>query len=233
MKFPVPSGGRLTATNIPLKALISFGYGGSGSQLSAPDWTVSQRFDVDARAAGANITREQYQRMLQALLEDRFKLRLHRETRDLPAYELFLAGTGSRLKAADPKACDPPGVATDQAANRVGVTCGTFYTEATSIEARSMSLTQFANLLAIVLGRPVVDRTGLDGRFDVHLEFDPQGVNLGHGLSGLTADPDQSDSTRPSIFSALPQQLGLRLQSHKEPTEVIVIDQLNRLPTEN
>jgi uncharacterized protein (TIGR03435 family) len=80
MKFPVPSGGRLTATNIPLKALIAFAYGG---QNTAPDWTNSQRFDVDARTAGANVTREEYRRMLQILLEDRFKLQIHHETRDL------------------------------------------------------------------------------------------------------------------------------------------------------
>ena len=234
MKFPVPAGGRLTATNIPLKALISFAaYGGQNSQLTAPDWTSSQRFDVDARAVGPNITREEYQRMLRALLEDRFKLELHHETRDLPAYELFLAKGGSLLKPADPKACDPVGATNDQGTNRVGVTCGTFFTGQTSIDARSMTMTQFANVLAIVLGRPVVDRSGIDGRFDIHLNLDPQGVNLGNGFTGLTSDADQRDGAQPSIFSALQQQLGLRLQSHKEPTDVIVIDRLNRLPTDN
>jgi uncharacterized protein (TIGR03435 family) len=219
------------ATNIPLKALISFAYG--GQLTDAPDWTISQRFDVDARGAEMNITRDQYQRMLRSLLEDRFKLQIHRETRDLPAYELFVTKTGSRLKAADPKACDPPGATTDQGAKLAGVTCGTFYTGQASIDARSMSATQFSNVLAIVLGRPVVDRTGLDGRFDIHLEFDPQGVNLGNGNTDLTSETDQRDGTQPSIFSALQQQLGLRLQSHKEPTDLIFIDRLNRLPTDN
>jgi uncharacterized protein (TIGR03435 family) len=226
MKFPPPSAGRFQATNFPLKALIAFAYGALGSQISgAPDWTNSERFDVDARAADTNTTREQYQQMLQSLLVERFKLQIRKETRDLPSYELLLARAGSRLKAADPKACNTAG--------ETGVICGSFYTGQASLDGRSMSMAQFCNALAIVLGRPVTDHTGLDGRFDVHLEFDPQGVNLGKGDSGLTADPDKSDGAQPSIFSALQQQLGLKLQSHKEPAEVLVIERLERLPTEN
>ena len=91
----------------------------------------------------------------------------------------------------------------------------------------------FCNALGIVLGRSVADHTALNGVFDIHLELDPQGVNLGNGSSGLSADPDKSDSAQPSIFSALQQQLGLKLESHKEPTEVLVVDQLERLPTAN
>lgn len=228
MKFPVPSAGRFQVTNFPLKALIAFAYGALGSQISgAPDWTNSERFNVDARAADANTTREQYQQMLQSLLVERFKLQIRRETRELPSYELFPAKAGSRLKQADPKGCDQNG------ANQTGVICGAFYTGQASLDGRSMSMAQFCNALAIVLGRPVTDHTGLDGRFDIHLEFDPQGVNLGKGVSGLTTDLEKSDGTQPSIFSALQQQLGLKLQSHKEPTEVLVIDRLERLPTEN
>lgn len=233
MKFPVPANGRFQATNFPLKALISFAYG-SSQITGAPDWTNSERFDVDARAPGPDITREQYRQMLQSLLEERFRLRVHVETRDLPAYELFVTKAGSRLKTADPQACDPAGANSSQNRDdRAGVTCGTFYTEQSSLDVRSMSMTQFCNTLGIVLGRPVTDRTGLGGRFDVHLEFDPEGVNLGNGSSGLSADVNRPDGTQPSLFSALREQLGLRLQSHKEPTEVLVIDRLDRLPTDN
>ena len=91
----------------------------------------------------------------------------------------------------------------------------------------------FCNALGIVIGRPVADHTGLSGNFDIHLEFDPQGVNLGNGPTGLSSEVDKSDSTQPSIFSALQQQLGLKLQSHKEPTEVLVVDHLERLPAAN
>jgi uncharacterized protein (TIGR03435 family) len=96
-----------------------------------------------------------------------------------------------------------------------------------------MSMAQFCNSLAIILGRPVTDHTGIDGRFDIHLEFDPAGVNLGKGASALTTDLDKSDGIQPSIFSALQQQLGLKLQSYRQPAEVLVIDRLERLPTEN
>ena len=94
-------------------------------------------------------------------------------------------------------------------------------------------MAQFCNALAIVLGRPVTDHTGLDGRFDIHLEFDPEGVNLGNGAPQLTTELEKSDRTQPSIFSALQQQLGLKLQSHKESAEVLVIGRLERLPAEN
>jgi uncharacterized protein (TIGR03435 family) len=235
MKFPAPAAGRFQATNFPLKALISFAYGVLGSQISGtPNWTNSERFDVDARAADTNITREQYQQMLRSLLEERFKLNAHRETRDLPAYELLLTKTGSRLMAADPQACEPVEVKGDQnGAKGADVTCGTFFTGRSSLDGRNMSMTGFCHALGIVLGRPVTDRTGLNGRFDIHLEFDPEGVNLGNGSTGLSSEVDKSDGTQPSIFSALQEQLGLRLQSHKEPTEVLVIDQLERLPTGN
>ncbi len=237
MKFPVPSAGRFQATNFPLKALIAFAYGGE-QIYGAPDWTNSERFDVDARAADIHAIRNQYQQMLQSLLVERFKLQIRRETRELPTYELLVANAGSRLKAADPKACDSPGKSNDQnsdqnAGNRTGVTCGSFYTGQASLDGRSMSMAQFCNALAIILGRPVTDHTGVEGRFDIHLEFDPEGVNLGQGASALTTDGDKSDDTRPSIFSALQQQLGLKLQSHKEPAEVLIIDRLERIPTEN
>jgi uncharacterized protein (TIGR03435 family) len=228
MKFPLPSGARFQATNFPLKALIAFAYGALGEQISgAPDWTTSERFDVDARAANNTTTREQYQQMLQSLLVERFKLQIRRETTELPSYEMFLSKAGSGLKAADPKACDQNGD------NQTGVACGSFYTGQASLDGKSMSMAQFCNALAIVLGRPVTNHTGLDGRFDIHLEFNPEGVNLGKGASGLTTDLEQSDGAQPSIFSALQQQLGLKLQSRKEPAEVLVIDRLERLPTEN
>lgn len=216
MKFPPPADGRFQAGNFPLKALITFAYGVLGSQIAnAPDWTNSERFDVDARAAGANITRQQYQEMLRSLLEERFKLNVHRETRDLPVYELEVAKTGSRLKAPDPQACVPAG---DHGSHKTDVTCGAFFTGQSSLDGRSMSMPGFCDALGIVLGRPVSDRTGLAGRFDIHLEFDRD------------ANPD---GIEPSIFWAIQQQLGLRLQSHKEPTAVLVIDGLERLPTAN
>ncbi len=235
MKFPAPAGGRFKATNFPLKALISFAYGVLGDQIyGAPDWTISERFDVEARAANTSIPREQYQQMLRSLLQERFKLDAHREIRDLPAYELLVIKTGSRLKAADPQACEPAGAKRDQTGEKGrDVTCGSFFTGPSSLDGRSMSMMGFCNALGIVLGRPVADRTDLSGRFDIHLEFDPEGVNLGNGSSGLSSDVNQSDGALPSIFSALQQQLGLRLQSHKEPTEVLVVDRLERHPAEN
>jgi len=235
MKFPAPSDGRFTTTNFPVKALISFAYGVLGSQISgAPAWISSEGFDVEARASATNITREQYQQMLRLLLEERFHLRVHSETKDLPVYELLLARTGSRLKLADPQACEPAGAKeTQDGAKHAGVTCGAFFTGESSFDGRSMSMAAFCNALGIVIGRPVADHTGVSGTFDIHLEFDPEGVNLGNGSSDLSSDADKSDRTQPSIFSAVEQQPGLKLQSHNKPAEVLVVDQLQRLPTAN
>jgi len=235
MKFPPPAGGRFEAINFPLKALITFAYGVTGAQIfGAPDWTNVERFDVEARADSRDVTREQYQTMLRSLLEERFRLNAHRETRELPAYELWTARTGTHLKPANAQACDQPGVNGDQSRGRnAGVACGAFFTGPSSLDGRSMSMAGFCDALSIVLGRPVTDHTRLSGRYDIHLEFDPEGVNLGNGPSALSANTKQSDNELPSIFSALQNQLGLKLQAHKEATEVIVIDRLERLPSAN
>jgi uncharacterized protein (TIGR03435 family) len=230
MKFPPPANGKFSATNVPLKTLIAFAYGILNSQISdAPEWTNSERFDIDARAAETGIGREQYQAMLQSLLADRFQLMVHHEQRTLPVYELLPGKSAPRLKPSDEQSCASPETPHPPDA----IACGTFFTGPASLDARGMSMQQFGNTLAIVLGRPVADKTRISGRYDIHLDFNPEGVNTGIGNTGLSADGDSSDTTRPSLFTALQQQLRLRLESRREPSDVLVIDHLERIPIEN
>jgi uncharacterized protein (TIGR03435 family) len=226
MKLPIPSGGRFTATNVSVKTLISMAWNTRGTQLvGAPAWTAADKYDVDARAASLDTTREQYLSMLQSLLSDRFKLRVHQETRELQVYTLSPLKSGLRLKTADEQSCAPATTASRQSDT---VACGTWFTGPFSLDGRGMSLAQIAAALAVVLGRPVEDRTLANGRFDLHLEFSPDGLNLGNGAADTAAE-----STRPSIFTALQEQAGMKLESHKEPAEIVVIDSIERAAEAN
>ncbi len=217
MKFPVPSGGRFTATNVTLKTLISYAWNLNGVPVyGGPSWISSDKYDVDARTANSDLSPNQYRSMLQALLADHFQVIIHRETKELPAYVLSTAKNSPKLTPADP------------VAHAAASTCGTFFTGPVSLDARKMSLTQLANTLAIVEGRPVVDKTGISGTWDFHLEFTHDGTTIPvlRDASGTLLDPVNPDA--PPLANALEQQLGLKLESHKEPIEVLVIDRAER-----
>jgi uncharacterized protein (TIGR03435 family) len=254
MKFPFPSGGRFTATNLNLKILISFAYKVQGFEVSGgpgganSGWIGSDRYDVTAKAADSNIGAEQYRLMLQALLADRFKLAVHRETKEMPVYALLPGKGGPRLPEADPKGCVTSGQ--NSAPPQPGLTgplygglsqsalpaCGGFFTGPSSLDGRKMAMPQFVDALSIVLGRRVIDKTGFTGTFDIHLEFSPEGTALdrrGSGDVGLPVNTGNPDTSRPSIFTAVQEQLGLKLESQKAPAEVLVIDHVERVPTEN
>jgi uncharacterized protein (TIGR03435 family) len=217
MKFPVPSGGRFTATNVTLKTLISYAWNLSGVPIyGGPSWLASDKYDVDARAANSDLSPIKYRSMLQALLAERFQVIIHRETRDLPAYVLSTEKNGPKLTPADPAAC------------AAAHTCGTFFTGPSSLDAHKMSFAQLANTLAIVVGRPVIDNTRISGTYYFHLEFTHEGTNIPvlRDASGVPPDPVNPDA--PPLANALERQLGLKLESHKEPVEVLVIDRAER-----
>jgi uncharacterized protein (TIGR03435 family) len=240
--FPYPFGGRITATNVNLKTLIAFAYKVRNFEISGgPGWIDSDRYDVTAKAAESNIGVEQYQLMLQSLLADRFKLAVHRETKEMPVYVVLAAKNGPRLPEASPGSCvtfgpdsPPPPRAPGQSSPLV---CGGFSMGPYSLEGRKLSMTQLVNALSIIVGRPVTDKTGFTGTFDVHLEFAPEGTagrgQGGFGPPGLAADSANPDTSRPSIFTALQEQLGLKLESQKALADVLVIDYLERAPREN
>jgi uncharacterized protein (TIGR03435 family) len=223
MSIETPPGGRFIATNVALALLIRNAYGLQESQLAGvPAWAASERFDIVAKAEQdiprTNERPNPYQLMLQSLLEERFNLKAHTETRDVPGYALVVARSdrkfGPRLKVHDGD-CDRPSPSALAPASST-LNCGT-RTNTTptggKTTGRGLRMEAFARNLAAFTGRYVVDRTGLPGLYDFEIEF----------------TPDPSPDTRgPSIFTAVQEQLGLKLDSVRVPTEVLVIDSIER-----
>jgi bla regulator protein blaR1 len=210
-----PVGGRFTATNVALSLLIRNGW--RWKIVGAPSWVDTEGYDVSAIAPRPDITPDDFSLMMRNLLKERFGLRVHTETREARVYFLLPAKTGLKLPNANPAPCfaglKPQGADPQDA-------CAAMSMTRESITDERVSMEWFAGVLEGVLGRPVRDKTGFTGSFQVHLEYAP--VALG------TAN----DTTKPSIFTALEEQLGLRLESQKGSEEVLVIDHVER-PSEN
>ena len=216
-------GGSFSAGNQTLLQLIRFAYGIQGFQLvGAPAWMATERFDISARTS-TDAPSEAAGPMLRSLLEDRFRLSVHRETRELPIYALVVARAdgqpGPRLRrpvsdfcAKQAEAAGKPGYTPPPQGSPV---CGIRGNQ-TQLTAGSFSLRSFAGFLAGEVTRAVVDRTGLTGVWDFDLKWSPP-------------DFPNPDPDRPSIFTALQEQLGLRLDPTTGPVEVLVIDRLESL----
>lgn len=196
---------RMSWTNVPLKILIQAAYRIQSYQLlGAPVWLASDTWDIDARTESPATT-QQKMAMLQTLLADRFQLKFHRETKDLPQYKLVVAKNGPKLQPA--KEPDPD-------ATRIGRGL---------IENHRMNLATLDSFLQSELGRPVLDETGLTGNYDVKLEWVPD-----EGQPNSQGAIPSPHSTGPSIFSAIQEQLGLKLEAHKGPVEVLIIDRVEK-----
>jgi uncharacterized protein (TIGR03435 family) len=210
-----PVGGRFTATNVTLRLLIGVGWPQKVSG-GAP-WVSTDGYDVSAVASEPNLSRDDFSLMMQNLLKDRFGLRVHTEAHEARVYVLLPAKNGLKLPNAKLEPCFH-GLKPRDADPQAG--CAGMGVAPESISNEKVSMEWFASVLAGVLGRPVLDRTGFAGSFKVDLEFAP-----------VTPRSD-TDNTKPSIFTALEEQLGLRLQSQKGSEEVLVIDHVDR-PSEN
>jgi uncharacterized protein (TIGR03435 family) len=205
-------GGRFTATAVTVRTLLRSAYRIQDYQLvSAPSWFSTKRYDIAAKAEG---TPPPLQAFLRALLADQFKLAVHNETRELPAFSLVLARgdrrPGGELVKSDFD-CDAyarsPHAAPDPA---LAPACGTRINPGV-LWGRAIPLAQLATSLAPFVNRFVFDKTEMGGRFDVKLTWTPDGI---------AAD----DSAGPSIFTALQEQLGLKLVAERGPVEVMVVD---------
>ncbi len=211
IRFDFPAGGRYVATNVTLQNLIVNSYLIFDFQVQgAPGWANSDRFDVEGKAEG-NPSRQQVRLMLRSLLADRFKLATHRETKEMPVYDLVVAKSGFKFK--EGKCVGEPGPQ-----NPCGGTSVSLRGEAIG---RELSVKDFGDTLSSLLSRTVVDKTGLTEKYDFDLHWTPDGSTVrGPG------DPDAPlpDPNGPSIFTALREQLGLELKSSKGPVEMLVID---------
>lgn len=234
-QFNDEPGGRFTAKNTPLRRLILEAYRISEQQLvDAPEWTQHERFDVNAKLEReAPIVRGaqsgERQLALRSLLAERFKLTVHRETRDVPMYALVMAradrkpGPGLKPSSTD---CSPKTmqerIAAAQAGGSVPGMCGTRVNTGI-IRFGGYPLSEFARVFQYA-GRNVIDRTGLTGSWDFELTFTPDRMELRPGQEPPALDPD-----RPSLPTALQEQLGLKLESIRGPMDVLVVDRVERL----
>jgi uncharacterized protein (TIGR03435 family) len=229
-------GGRFTATNNTLRALILNAYGISASPdllEGGPGWIDSARYDIDAKAAADAIPAgtsnrvlwEKTRLMLRTLLADRFKLSIRRQTKEMASYQLLVAKNGPKLQETD-RDCEASVSA-----------CHAFSGNPTRLSGNGMDMYDLALTLASFLDRPVVDQTGIQGLFDIKLQWNPFATGSqpqpreevprspgAEAREGIRLEP----STLPSVFAALEEQLGLKLDSHKGPIEIYVIDHVER-----
>jgi uncharacterized protein (TIGR03435 family) len=198
--------------------------------IGGPSWVTSDHFDIEAKpASGSNLTETQIPEMLRGLLAERFKLVVHEETRDYPIYAMVRAQSdriGSRMKpSADGDCVDagaPPVNGPRPAADPKGPQpCGRIIYRPDGWSARRVTTDQIAKALEPFVGRVVQNRTDLTGPYNIDFEFtrDP-----GVAVSPDTAGQDRATDSRTSIFTALREQLGLRLDAQKNSVSVLVID---------
>lgn len=222
-----------SATNLTLSSLLNYAFrppaGPFFNQqiIGGPDWMRTDHFDIQAKAGGkpSSLSREQIQLMMQSLLEDRFRLKTHREVRDLPVYDLVVGNGGVRMQRSEdqtPRASGGSisfhsGDEEDPSPLQRGDMRLTKGSTDTVLSASAVPVSKIVTLLQGSSDRIILDKTDLKGLFDIHIRF-------------LEAS-SVSDSTAPSIFTAI-QDLGLKLQSSKAPFDVIVVDSVRR-PTEN
>jgi uncharacterized protein (TIGR03435 family) len=244
--FGMRPGGRFTATNVPLRELIRMAYGLQNVQVQGgPDWIGSERFDVVAKAEGdlppmaPGGTPNPLLLMVQSLLSERFKLAVHRETREMPIYALVMARSDKRpgpqlrqsesdcaalMAARRGAAGGPPPPPPLKPGERPQ--CGMFMGMA-RIAAGGVPTTQLAMSLSQRVGRIVVDRTGLSGMYDFEVDFTPDQLPQGPPPPGAPPLPP-IDPNGPSLFTALQEQLGLKLDPERGPVEVLFIDSVER-----
>jgi uncharacterized protein (TIGR03435 family) len=209
---------RIKVINSTLKFCVMVAWNVKDFQVSGGgSWTDTERYDIDATAASP-FARDEYRTMLQALLTDRFGLVIHGETHDKPGYALVVARNGPKL---------PPPV------DDRSVLFSRTPTGDTTLKAPNVSMKRFAEALSTTLETAVVDQTGIEGNFDVTMQWTPDPASLPRLKSGEPGPAPPPDAIPgPSIFTALQEKLGLKLESKKVPVEVIVIDRANR-PSEN
>ena len=197
--------GTLSYRNVSPAILILKAYEVQPPQIAGPSWLYDARYDLDAKYPPGTGYKERCA-MLRTLLAERFHLIVHREMKDLSGYRLVVGKGGPKLRLVD---ADPGGMQI----TGDGVT--RHYRSKTSIAA-------FAFFLSSQLHVAVADQTGISGTFDLALDWSPDGgANVGDGAAG------------PSVFTAVQDQLGLKLESAKVPTEMLVVDRIDRVPTEN
>ncbi|HEY1755391.1 MAG TPA: TIGR03435 family protein [Bryobacteraceae bacterium] len=229
--------GQINYTGIPMRELLRLAYGLKlPYQFSGPGWMETERYDIAAKIP-AGVTKEQFNVMLQNLLTERFAMLVHRETREINGYELSIGKGGLKFKESATPApatapappVDPnqtPRIKTEKdrdgkvqlapgaaALVQFGIPGGIRYT------ARQQPISILTTVLENPLGKPLVDKTGLTGKYDFNLEF--------------SRDVDAAADGPPDLFTAIQDQLGLKLEQKKIPVDVLIVDRAEKTPKEN
>ncbi len=222
------NGDRVEFHTVTLWYAISFAYGMKSYQMFGPEWLRQERYDIVAKGPEGT-RREDLPKMMQALLADRFRLKVHEETREIPAMALTARAERLNLKEAAAESGDGQGGA------QVGMSASENGGERLDIKGGTM--TTLVNTLTGLLGRPVVDQTGLTGRYDFVLDFsrsETAGRNATGGYNEPPPLPPPPPGAEPgvSIYTSI-QQLGLRLSPLRRPMTVLVVDSADKTPSEN
>ncbi|HEX3747982.1 MAG TPA: TIGR03435 family protein [Bryobacteraceae bacterium] len=251
-----PDPALVRCTGASLKTLLMRAYGVEDYQIEGPAWISSERYDVMAKVP-EGVPADKVPAMLQALLAERFGAKIHKETRTLAAYEMTLAKGGPKFAETDPtklRTPPEPGSAapppqrrhTPPTLNEMPV--GAIMFRMSRAGARTVrgniTIEQLVTHLTYVLDRPILDHTGLEGTYAIDFTYlgdenDGMGRRLPATVPPPVADPGDSrqspDSDAPiaTLFQALQQSLGLKLEAKKAPVEMIVVDSANKVPTEN
>jgi uncharacterized protein (TIGR03435 family) len=235
--YQAQPGGRFLVGG-PLKLMLALAYTVRDYQISGgPGWVTTDRWDLQAKAPEGSIPpgfaypgpaspNHPLLLMLQSLLEDRFQLKMHREMRDEPVYELTVAKNGSKMKLSSdqssPEILGGPTAADPLPRGRMTI-------RGTTLQGNAISIGDLISILADIGKRPIINKTGLSGLYDVKLEWSPE---LMQGVGANGQPPPSPNTSGPSLVTALQEQLGLKLESARGTVEVLVIDSVQR-PSEN
>ena len=218
--------GRVNYSNVTLRNVMTRAFSVKDGQITGPDWLSSERYDIVAKLP-PNTSRDQIPLMLQTLLADRFKLTLHREKKVMPVYALVVGKNGPKLREAD-------------AAAGMRVSMGP---KGRQLNGK-VSIAQLADSLSNFMDRPVLDMTEIKGVYDIDLQWVPDDSQRGPGFMGpgggrppegggeRKGATDASESAA-SIFTAVQETLGLKLEGRKSPIDILIVDHAEKVPTEN
>jgi len=251
--FLLPALGRLTAQNVTLRMLVMGAYQKQPFEIvGGPEWQNADKFDINAKAVDASLTTDQMLGMLKTLLAERFKLKLHTETREVPIYALVLARSdrrlGAKLKAS---ADDCPDFKVQQQQQLEAIAKSGLQGLAASalkpgetrpcafgsypagqgligVKASGQALSTLALVLTQLTGRPVIDKTELTGLYDFELTIDLQTIARLYADLGINMPLPAGLPEGPSLMTLLQEDLGLKLDSQRGPGEVLVIDSADR-----
>jgi len=235
--------GRVNMNNLSLRDMMRLAYQVKDYQISGPDWMNSMRFNVVATIPPGT-PKGDIPLMWQSLLADRFKLELHRDKKELPVYVLLVGKGGPKLKKSENQDDSPgPAGGAPIPGGRGRVMMGRG-----RLTANRSTVSGFAETLSRQMDRPVVDETGISGLYDITLEWTPDERQRMQFMPGMPAPPpggggdapaaraggsEATPSSGATIFAALQEQLGLKMESKKSQVEILVVDHAEKVPTEN